>query len=58
MLLHRDHVLNGLTSPDTGVIQVGSGLIISSLVQGIVRPGQSNLDILGSEQVVNNPGTG
>ena len=50
--------LNGHTSPGTGVFQVVSGLINFSLVPGIARPGQTNPDILGSEQVVHNPGTG
>jgi hypothetical protein len=49
---------NGHTSPGTGVFQVVSGLINSSLDPGIARPGQNNPDILGSEQVVHNPGTG
>ena len=50
--------LNGLTSPGSGVIQVVSGQLNSSLVQAIARKGQNNPDVLGSEQVVNNPGTG
>ena len=50
--------LNGHTSPGIGVFQVVSGLINFSLVPGIARPGQNNPDILGSEQVVHNPGTG
>ena len=37
--------LNGHTSPGTGVFQVVSGLINSSLVSGIARPGQNNSDI-------------
>ena len=45
-------------SPGTGVIQVGFRPDNSSLVQGIALPGQNDPDILGSKQVVNNPGTG
>eukprot|EP00731_Ephydatia_muelleri_P011328 Em0006g222a len=41
-----------------GVIQVVSGQLNSSLVQAIARKGQNNPDVLGSEQVVNTPGTG
>ena len=45
--------MNGLTSPGSGVIQVVSGQLNSSLVQAIARKGQNNPDVLGSEQVVN-----
>ena len=51
--------MNGLTSPGTGVIEVGFRPDkFFPGPQGIALPGQNDPDILGSEQVVNNPGTG